>query len=268
MLASSRFLTSQRGFAGGWERFCGWCITFRLDGRLMRNVKKIIERIPIIGILVRGLVVLLKKVFFTGSQEYWESRYARGGTSGAGSYGKLAEFKAEVLNSFVKDNGISSVIEFGCGDGNQLALADYPAYVGLDVSKTAIEMCKERFGDDKTKSFFLYEPDSFVDAHSAFKAELALSLDVIYHLVEDRIFELYMKYLFSAAEKFVIIYSSDSDENRPFQAPHVRHRRFSEWIKTNLPEWKLARRIENKYPSLEIDSRTGICADFFIYEKT
>lgn len=233
----------------------------------MKTVKKIVDGIPLIGLLARGVAALLRRAFFAGSQEYWESRYARGGTSGAGSYGKLAEFKAEVLNSFVKDNGISSVIEFGCGDGNQLALADYPAYVGLDVSRTAIEMCKERFEHDKTKSFFLYAPDCSVETRSAFKAELALSLDVIYHLVEDRIFELYMKHLFSAATKFVIIYSSDTNVNHPFQAPHVKHRRFSEWAKTNLPEWKLLRRIENKYPFVEIDIRTGICADFFIYEK-
>jgi SAM-dependent methyltransferase len=233
----------------------------------MRNAKKIVDRIPLIGLLARGVAALLRRPFFSGSQEYWESRYARGGTSGAGSYGKQAEFKAEVLNSFVKDNGISSVIEFGCGDGNQIALADYPAYVGLDVSKTAIEMCKERFGDDQTKRFFLYDPDCSAETRSAFKAELALSLDVIYHLVEDRIFELYMGHLFSAAEKFVIIFSSDSDENRSLQSPHVKHRWFSEWVKTNLPVWKLLRRIQNKYPC-ETDKRTGLCADFFIYEKT
>ena len=233
---------------------------------MIRKVKKVVERIPLIGPLVRGVAALLRRPFFSGSQEYWESRYARGGTSGAGSFGKLAEFKAEVLNSFVKDNGISSVIEFGCGDGNQIALADYPAYVGLDVSKTAIGLCKERFEHDKTKSFFLYDCDCSVDMNSVFRAELALSLDVIYHLVEDRIFELYMRHLFAAADKFVIIYSSDSDVNPPCQSPHVRHRRFSEWVKTNCPQWKLSRRIENKYP-LEMDSQPGLCADFFIYEK-
>jgi SAM-dependent methyltransferase len=234
---------------------------------LINKVKKLVEGIPLIGPLVRGVAALVMRAFFSGSQEYWESRYARGGTSGAGSYGKLAEFKAQVLNSFVKDNGISSVIEFGCGDGNQIALADYPAYVGLDVSRTAIRLCKERFGDDKTKRFFLYEPDCSVETRSVFKAELALSLDVIYHLVEDRIFELYMKHLFSAATKFVIIYSSDTDVNHPFQAPHVKHRRFSEWVKKNLSEWKLLRRIPNRYPC-ETDKRTGLCADFFIYGKT
>ena len=47
---------------------------------------------------------------------------------------RLAAFKAEVPNDFVRARGIDSVIEFGCGDGAQLALAEYPAYVGIDVS--------------------------------------------------------------------------------------------------------------------------------------
>jgi SAM-dependent methyltransferase len=204
---------------------------------------------------------------FGGSQKYWEKRYAMGGTSGAGSYGKWAEFKAQVVNSFVRDYKIPSVIEFGCGDGNQLSLANYPVYIGLEVSKTAIKLCKERFKNDETKSFFLYEPDCFVDRCSVFRAELALSLDVIYHLVEDRTFELYMNHLFSAAKKFVIIYSTDTDINRPFQAPHVKHRNFFEWIKKNLPEWNLLRKIPNEY-GFGRDNQTESFADFFIYEKT
>jgi hypothetical protein len=76
-----------------------------------------------------------------------------------------------------------------------------------------------------------------------------------------------MNHLFSAAEKFVIIYSTDSDINRPFQGPHVKHRNFSEWIKKNLPKWSLLRKIPNEY-QLEIDNQKQLCADFFTYQKT
>ena len=54
------------------------------------------------------------------SSRYWQKRYQRGETSGAGSYGRFAEYKAEVLNRFVAANGIVRAAEFGCGDGNQL----------------------------------------------------------------------------------------------------------------------------------------------------
>ena len=198
---------------------------------------------------------------FPGSKKYWESRYVMGGTSGRGSYGKLAEFKAQVLNSFVKKYDIHSVIEFGCGEGNQLELVTYLKYIGLDVSETAAKICTERFKQDKTKNFFLYDPECFDDKDSLFKAELALSLDVIFHLVEDRIFKLYMTHLFASSEKFVIIYSSDTDDN-PTGLPHVRHRNFTKWIKENLSDWKFINKIDNKYP-LEL----GSFADFYFYKK-
>lgn len=219
------------------------------------------------GPVARRLLAAFRRRSFPGSQEHWERRYVSGGTSGAGSYGKLAEFKAEVLNSFVQDFMIRSVIEFGCGDGNQLSVANYPSYIGLDVSETAIKLCRERFRNDRTKSFFLYSPDCFVDMHSIFKAELALSLDVIYHLIEDRIFELHLNHLFSAAERFVIIYSSDTDTNNPYQAPHVKHRHFSLWVKAHFQGWNLLQRIPNKY-GLKNRKEPASCADFYIYARS
>lgn len=43
------------------------------------------------------------------SKLYWEARYKNGGNSGAGSYNKLALFKAEIINEFIKKNNIKSV---------------------------------------------------------------------------------------------------------------------------------------------------------------
>jgi hypothetical protein len=40
------------------------------------------------------------------SKDYWEKRYAKGETSGAGSYGDLARYKAEIVNAFVEENNI------------------------------------------------------------------------------------------------------------------------------------------------------------------
>ncbi|ABX32007.1 hypothetical protein Pmob_1298 [Petrotoga mobilis SJ95] len=196
--------------------------------------------------------------YFPGSKKYWEERYKTGGNSGQGSYGKLAEFKAEVINSFVKEKRINSIVEFGCGDGNQVSLFDFPKYIGLDVSETAVNLCRERFMKEKTKSFFLYNPEEVESNKSLFKAEMSLSLDVIYHLVEDLHFDLYMQNLFLSAEKFVIVYSSNTDKNPKGTPPHIKHRRFTDWIEKNAPEWELFRKIKNKYPEES-------SADFFIF---
>lgn len=107
---------------------------------------------------------------FPGSGAYWEERYAEGGNSGVGSYGFLAEFKAEILNAFVAAHGVRTVIEFGCGDGNQLRLARYPVYVGYDVSRTAITHCRKMFKSDDQKSFRL------MGEYNGERADLTLSL--------------------------------------------------------------------------------------------
>ena len=83
------------------------------------------------------------------SKKYWETRYSKGGDSGGGSYGQLAEFKAHIINQFVKKNDIKTIIEWGCGDGNQLTYMNYPDYIGFDVSKTVVFNCFEKFKDDK-----------------------------------------------------------------------------------------------------------------------
>ena len=75
-------------------------------------------------------------------------------------------------------------------------------------SSTAISKCKEIFKSDRHKSFRL------TNEYSGETADLALSLDVIYHLVEDNVFEHYMQMLFKASNKYVIIYASDTDDNR------------------------------------------------------
>jgi cyclopropane fatty-acyl-phospholipid synthase-like methyltransferase len=203
------------------------------------------------------LALLRQRVRFRGSAWYWEQRYARGGTSGTGSYHAAAEAKAAFLNDFVHTRGARSVIEFGCGDGNQLSLADYPSYIGLDVSRAAAELCQRRFADDATKSFFLYDGACFADRAGLFTADLALSLDVIYHLTEDPVFETYMTHLFAAGAKYVMVYSTNGE--RRGTAPHVRHRYFTPWVEAHCPDWRLLEVTQG--PRCGPDG-----PDFFAYE--
>jgi SAM-dependent methyltransferase len=206
---------------------------------------------------------LVSSIVFPSSRQYWEARYAGEGTSGKGSYGKLAAFKAEVLNGLVAAEGVRRVVEFGCGDGAQLSLAEYPEYVGLDVSPTAVALCARRFAGDPTRSFFAYDPEHFVDTLGLFRADLSLSLDVVYHLVEDAAFERYMRHLFASGERFVVVYSSNTE--RPALARHVRHRRFTDWVDAHAAGWTLREHIPNRYP---LSGRDGSFADFYVYERT
>jgi hypothetical protein len=198
---------------------------------------------------------------FQTSEQYWKQRYEMGGNSGAGSYSRLAEFKAEVLNQFVKENDISTVIEFGSGDGNQLKYLTFPGYIGFDISPKAVEDCRSIYGADGTKQFLLLED------YAGEKAQLTLSLDVIFHLIEDSVFDAYMRRLFEASEKYVIIYSSNQpNEEFEERVPHVKHRRFTDWTTQHAAEFKLLSHIPNKYP-FDGDGSRSSYSDFFVFGR-
>lgn len=216
--------------------------------------------------LVRNLLRPLRRlaghgpVGFEGSALYWQRRYRTGGTSGPGSYGELALFKAEVLNRFVSTENVTSLIEFGCGDGHQLTLAEYPAYIGYDVSPDAVKMCRERFSRDPLKSFKVMEN------YDRELADATLSLDVIYHLVEDDTFHQYMEILFNSSMKWVVVYSSNFEGAGDDHAKHVRHREFTRWVHVYRPDWLLVRTVANRFP-FRGDYETGSHADFFFFRK-
>ncbi len=230
--------------------------------RIGERIKNIVRKTPILGSVVRKLGLIA----FPGSARYWEHRYRSGNTSGAGSYGRLAEFKMEVLNTFVTDRNVESVIEFGCGDGAQLSLANYPSYMGLDISAAAVDICKQKFMGDTTKRFMTYNPENFNIGDKIYQAQLALSLDVVFHLVENEIYETYISNLFRAAQRHVIIYSSNHDEKTV--SPHVRHRKFTDTVKSEFTDWELKTTIKNKYPYDENDPDNTSFSDFYIFEKS
>ena len=230
---------------------------------MLQRIKKAVGSVPIVGIALKRVyrsVVSKSGLAFHSSDQYWDDRYRKGGNSGPGSYNRLAYFKAEVLNQFVRDHGVEKVIEFGCGDGAQVRLAEYPSYIGVDVSPWAVNACKKMYCGDTCKTFLLS-----TEVPSARKADLALSLDVIFHLVEDEIFESYMRKMFQVAARYVVIYSSNHEQ--AWSDPHVRHRAFSQWVDRNQPEWQLREVIRNKYPFDPSDPDNTSFSDFFIYQR-
>lgn len=198
---------------------------------------------------------------FTNSKDYWINRYKKGGNSGAGSYKKLAQFKAEVINDFVKKKNIQTVIEMGSGDGNQLEYFEFPSYIGFDISDVIINKCKAKFANDKSKQFLR------IDQVSGHSADMVMSLDVIYHLIEDETYQHYMNTVFELSNQYVIIYSIDDNDQSFNLDPHVKPRKFSSWVKTNKPEFQLLKHIPNKYPFKKGKERSTSFADFYIYEK-
>jgi hypothetical protein len=182
---------------------------------------------------------------------YWENRYQAGGNSGAGSYGEFADYKAKTINDYIIKYGIKTISDFGCGDGNQISLLKgYEMYSGFDVSAYAINLCINKFNKDINKKFY----EKIVELPDA---ELCLSLDVIYHIYDEIDFQNYMEQLFVKSKKYVLIFSTDYDDNNPI-LDFAHHRKFTEYVNKNYKEFAL---IE------EIDNFLQTSAKFYLYER-
>jgi hypothetical protein len=190
------------------------------------------------------------------SKEYWENRYKIGQTSGNGSYGFLAEYKSGFINNYISENNITSLLEYGCGDGNQLSYINCQKIIGVDVSQTAIDKCKSLITDGE---FICLSNSEFPNN----KTDLLLSLDVIYHLIEDDVYEEYINNIINHGSEHVIIYSVNFDGGEEF-AKHVKPRKFTEHPMLTK-KYELTDMIKNKYPSM--NHNKGSFSDWFIFRK-
>jgi hypothetical protein len=203
-----------------------------------------------------------KKLIPFRSANYWEQRYAQGGTSGAGSYGRLAAYKADFINDLANAHMVSEAVEFGSGDGNQCGLFNFSKYTGIDVSQSALNECRRKFKQKRDWKFFHYnDPET-----EELRAPLVLSLDVIFHLVEDQVFSEYMKRVFDASTKYVLVYSSDHDAKT--RSRHVRHRAYSTWVANNAPEFSLEAEWPHPFPMTdESDPNETSFAHFKLFKR-
>jgi SAM-dependent methyltransferase len=165
---------------------------------------------------------------------YWDRRYREGRTSGAGSEGAAAAAKAAWLNALFAREKIASVIDWGCGDGAVLALLalDGVSYDGVDVSSTILARNRARWPEHR----WICEGGSglsFADV----PAGLAVSSDVILHLVDDADYDRHLAQVFGSASRFVAIHGTDHDGGRT--ARHVRWRHWTPDVAARYPQWGL-----------------------------
>jgi SAM-dependent methyltransferase len=151
--------------------------------------------------------------------DYWERRYLEGKRgSGPGSRGPEAERKAAFVNALIAEHHVNRVIDWGCGDGEIARRLSCRRYIGLDVSPAAIALC-ERTVHLPRRTWIHFNGWTKPDLPTA---QLSLSLDVIFHLTEERYYKRHLKMLFAAASLVCIHSSNVSDEGEA----HVRHREF------------------------------------------
>jgi len=179
-------------------------------------------------------------------KKWWDDRYKNGRSSGRGSQGILAQYKADVINDFINKHHIHSVVEFGCGDGVNLKLMKYKNYLGLDVSKTSIKICSSMFQEDSSKSFMLYDPNYFVNKTMK-QFDLVVSLDVLYHVLDENEYLKLLNDIFSFSSKYVILYTSLND--KAVKSFDTYHRNVLKYLEKYTKDYDI-QIIKQKYTKL------------------
>lgn len=189
----------------------------------------------------------MKQIQYTPAS-YWDRRYREGRSSGAGSEGSEGQYKADYVSDFIHNHGVKSLIDWGCGDGQVLELIrlEDALYHGVDCSPTILDRMRRKFPEHSFSTDDGHQPT----------AELALSMDVLFHLPADHDYSAYLFDLFGSARKYVMIYSTNYAGGRT--ARHVFRREFTPDIAERFPDWELT--------AVETPLREGL-ASFFVYEK-
>jgi len=188
--------------------------------------------------------------------KYWDVHYQTGGKSGAGSYGFLGEWKAEIINHFLQTHPVETVVDVGCGDGHMVSMIDYPRYLGFDVSLKSIEICRNLFQGDPKKEFHLYETGKTTLP----PCDLVTCLDVLYHITDEKDYFAILDNIFSSSHKYIILYTTLEGYKYQGEKPQAGmfHRDTLSHLK-KYTGWK-NEIIKQKYPG-----RSG--ADFIILKK-
>ncbi len=147
-------------------------------------------------------------------KDYWNTRYAQGGNSGAGSYGLTGKKKLDHLAKL----DFSSVSELGCGDfnfGNNLLDLHPASYIGLDVSEVAVIKNSQQYPQH---TFGVVGTD-----YSLPQGDLLLCVDVLFHIIEDSEYERVLSALEKTWTKYLALTAYERDEEF---SNHVRIRKF------------------------------------------
>ena len=169
-------------------------------------------------IIARGIWRLLKL-----GAEYWDKRYSNGGTSGRGSVGLYRNWKWNKIRESVGLK-FNSVIDVGCGDlsfwnhryGKQVLRRPRFKYLGIDISEEIIKRNREMY-EESFKRIYLDMDFVCSPAHikiEGLRSHVVFCLDLLFHIMKEREFELILKNLCRYANQFLVIYTWSKN---PFQ---------------------------------------------------
>lgn len=151
------------------------------------------------------------------------------GGSGGGSDMKLMQPLADWLNGYIAEQGITKMLDFGCGMSGFGQKIMIDKYIGVDVVRSVVEHCAEQFPDLDIR-LSMGMPN--------IKADLILVKDVLIHWNVAEVNE-FLQYVKTRYKHIVLVNSNGQTEDNPT------------W---NVPEHLQARALSYNFEPLSLYS--------------
>ena len=131
-------------------------------------------------------------------EKYWDNRYKTGGNSGLGSISKNRDWKWEIIKKYCSD--LNNIIDVGCGDLSFWEGKDCKNYVGIDISPFIIQKNRDL---RKNWQFICNSADIRQDI----KANTVFCFDVLFHIMDERVYKKILENLTYYSEDIIFIYT-------------------------------------------------------------
>ena len=138
----------------------------------------------------------------------WGRDSAGKGTSGTGSTLEITREYRAYVEDFIKKQGVTSVVDAGCGDWGFSSAIDWgeASYLGVDIASDVIEVVRKKYEKGKIR----FQVGDITEELPA--ADLLISKDVLQHLSNDLVHKFIKNNLRKGKYKWVIL---TNDRGRP-----------------------------------------------------
>lgn len=149
------------------------------------------------------------------------------GGSGGGSSANATKSFRLLLQEFLKENNVKTVVDFGCGDWSSTYLINWELtqYIGLDVVKSVILENKKRYLAKNIDFAEIAGKEDIVN----FSADLLIVKDVLMHWCNEDIVEFLNLAIPNFKYILLINTSIGAAENRPNTSPNFQPLSYKEY---------------------------------------
>ena len=170
----------------------------------------------VVGAVARQqLMATFNGIYASGK---WDRDSSGKGTSGPGSTVEITREYRAYVEGFIKNHGVKSVVDAGCGDWSFSRVMDWSgaSYLGIDISSDVIKDVRQKY----EKGSIRFEVGDVTEDLPS--ADLLLCKDVLQHLPNELIRKFIKNNLRKGKYKWVILTNDRGPENRDIKAGEHR----------------------------------------------